>query len=215
MLILASGSPRRRELLILGGWQFRIVAASIDETSLAGEAPLAYVLRLAEAKARAAAAGLDAAEASLVLAADTTVADGEAILGKPADATEAEAMLRRLRARTHQVFTAIAALRTADGRLLSSWRRTDVPMRAYSDVEVQTYILSGDPLDKAGAYGIQHAGFHPAELREGCYANVMGLPLCDVARLLRQLNLPARQDLPQLCQAALRYTCSVYGIILE
>ncbi|MCI0521940.1 MAG: Maf family protein [Chloroflexi bacterium] len=217
MLYLASSSPRRRELLALGGWQFTVAPAAVDERALPGEAPLDYVLRLAEAKARAAGESLrslDGARDALAVAADTTVADGAAILGKPADAAEAEAMLRRLRARTHQVYTALAVLRLADGLLLSDWACTDVPMRAYSDAEMHAYIASGDPLDKAGAYGIQHAVFRPAQLAGGCYANVMGLPLCHLARTLARLNASARADLAQRCQAAQRYECSVYGIIL-
>ncbi len=153
-------------------------------------------------------------ESALIIAADTTVADEGNILGKPADAAEAESMLRRLRGRQHQVYTALAVLRTADGRLWHDLGVTDVPMRLYSDEEIQSYVSSGDPLDKAGAYAIQHAGFHPVASLQGCYANVMGLPLCHLTRLLRQVGIQPEQPVADACQAALAYTCGVYAQIL-
>lgn len=210
-ILLASNSPRRKQLLALGGWSYRVQPAEVDETPLPGEPADAYVLRLAESKARAAAA-LQPEE--LVLAADTTVVDTGYLLGKPRHAGEAREMLRRLRGRTHQVFTALSVLHTPSGRLLTDLCVTDVPMRPYSDAEIEAYIASGDPLDKAGAYAIQHPGFHPVEALAGCYANVVGLPLCHLARTLCKLGLPPRSDLPQACQAALGYQCPVYEQIL-
>jgi MAF protein len=211
MILLASNSPRRKQLLALTGWPYRIQPADVDETPLPGEPAEAYVLRLAESKARAAAGS--AAE-GLVLAADTTVVDAGAILGKPNDADQARAMLRQLRGRSHQVLTALAVLQSRSDRLLTEVCATDVPMRTYSDAEIEAYVASGDPLDKAGAYAIQHTGFHPVALLAGCYANVVGLPLCHLARMLRALGLPPRADLPQACQAALGYPCPVYEQIL-
>ena len=213
MLVLASNSPRRRQLMALGGWTFTLIPAEVDESPLPGEHPKEYVLRLAESKARAAAtsAPLDA----LVVAADTTVADGGEILGKPADAQQAEAMLRRLRGRSHQVFTALAVLRSKDGWLLTDWCRTEVPMRDYSDQEMSAYIATGDPFDKAGAYGIQHEGFRPVERLGGCYANVMGLPLCHLVRTLGKMGIAHETDVPQACQAALQYDCPVYPQVLR
>jgi len=211
MILLASNSPRRKQLLALAGWPYRIQPAEVDETPLPGEPAEAYVLRLAESKARAA-AGF-AAE-GLVLAADTTVVDAGSILGKPNDADQARAMLRQLRGRSHQVLTALAVLQSRTDRLLIDVCATDVPMRAYTEVEIEAYVASGDPLDKAGAYAIQHAGFHPVASLAGCYANVVGLPLCHLARMLRTLGLPPRADLPQACQAALGYQCPVYEQIL-
>ena len=175
-LILASSSPRRRQLLTMTGRAFSIQSASIDETPLPEEHPVAYVLRLARQKARASADGVP--PGSLILAADTTVADEDGLLGKPADPAEAAAMLRRLRGRTHQVYTAVALFEPDSGNLRSEHCRTDVHMRDYSDAEMQVYIDSGDPLDKAGAYAIQHTGFHPVDRIDGCYANVVGLPVC-------------------------------------
>jgi len=213
MLVLASNSPRRRELMALGGWMFTFVPAEIDERPLPGEQPKDYVLRLAVGKARATASRVP--PDATVIAADTTVVDEADILGKPVDAGEAEAMLRRLRGRVHQVYTALAVLRLADGVLLTDLCKTDVPMRDYTEEEMQAYIATGDPLDKAGAYAIQHDGFRPVESLWGCFANVVGLPLCHLARTLDKLGLLPETDLPQACQAALKYNCPVYSQILN
>lgn len=212
-LILASGSPRRRELLGLGGWRFRAQAADLDESQHAGEAPQAYVRRLAESKARAVASAVGAGIP--VVAADTIVVDGQDVLGKPADAAEAFATLQRLRGHTHQVFTAISVLESGSEAQLTELCCTDVPMRDYSDEEIRLYIASGDPFDKAGGYAIQHNGFRPVENLAGCYANVVGLPLCHLRRLLAKLSLAPQVDLPSACQAALSYACPVYGRILQ
>lgn len=212
MIVLASNSPRRKELLSLFGMSFRTCPAEIDETPVPGENPRAYVLRLAESKARAAAAQLPVD--CLVIAADTTVADGKDILGKPADYQEASEMLARLGGHTHQVYTAVAVLRLADNTFLLDSCATDVPMRNYSQAEIAAYVSTGDPLDKAGAYAIQHAGFHPAEALKGCYANVMGLPLCHLTRLLRFMQVVSPVDVPVACQAALEYECPVFKEIL-
>jgi len=217
MIWLASNSPRRRELMALGGWDFTVAPADVDETPLPGEAPAAYVRRLAVEKARAvgvrlAAGGAPHGEADLIVAADTTVAEllqvaggPEAILGKPSGPQEAEAMLRRLRGRPHRVYTGLAVLRLADNRLFSDLCETQVFMRSYSDGELAAYVASGDPLDKAGAYAIQHRGFHPVERLAGCYANVMGLPLCALGLLLAQAGQPSPLNgrLPQACAGQL------------
>lgn len=211
MLILASNSPRRRELLALTGWTFAIRPAAIDETPLAGEDPGTYVTRLARSKARAGATLAPAG--SLVLAADTIVADGPALLGKPGTPEQAAEMLRRLRGKTHQVCTAIAVVATASGHLLSERCCSQVPMRKYSPAELDAYVASGDPLDKAGAYGIQHAGFHPVEHFSGCFASVMGLPLCHLARLMQRMGYPPPADVPAACQANLKYRCAIFTAI--
>lgn len=223
MLILASNSPRRRQLLALGGWTFQVRPVEVDETPTPAEDPRLYVLRLAECKARAAAARAEADaiyqdaifQDAIFVAADTTVADGNRILGKPRDAVEAGRMLRSLRGRTHQVYTALAVFRPPTGTLLTDWCLTEVPMRAYSDEEMQAYIASGDPLDKAGAYAIQHAGFRPVEKLTGCYANVMGLPLCHLTRTLAKLGLEPGVAIAQVCQAELAYPCPVYQQVLR
>jgi MAF protein len=212
VLVLASNSPRRRELLSLGGWEFHVRPADVDESLLRDEAPQAYVLRLAGIKARAGARTSSPGET--LLAADTTVTLDGVILGKPADKLEAESMLRHLRGRTHQVCTAIAVLDIDTQAFVTDLCVTDVPMRFYTDQEMRDYIGSGDPLDKAGAYAIQHAGFQPVERFSGCFASVMGLPLCHLLRTLRSLGIPSTADLPARCQAHLRYDCPVSSRIL-
>ena len=211
LLILASNSPRRRQLLALADWMFSVIVADIDESTRANESPTEYVLRLAETKARAIHAHSD----QLILAADTTVVDGNDILGKPQDNVEAFEMLTRLRGHTHQVYTGVALLRLSDGLLLKELSVTDVPMRNYSDEEINAYIQTGDPLDKAGAYAIQHSRFKPVEHMAGCYAGVMGLPMCHVVRMMRKMESPPHADVPVKCQTLLEYQCPVSRAILN
>jgi MAF protein len=212
-LVLASNSPRRRQLLALAGWTFSVSAADVDESVSENESPADYVLRLAETKARAVAGKADAQQ--IVLAADTTVVDGRDILGKPKDAKEAATMLTRLRGHAHQVYTGIALLRLSDGLLLKDLCVTDVPMRDYSDEEIQAYIQTGDPLDKAGAYGIQHPQFRPVAEMNGCYASVMGLPVCHVIRLMRKMDIQPNTDFFLTCETLLEYECPVSNAILN
>jgi MAF protein len=214
-LLLASNSPRRRQLIALGGWTFETAASQVDESLPPGEPPSSYVVRLAREKARACAGTAPSEPAMVVIGADTTVVIEGEILGKPADDLEAAAMLRKLRGRVHQVFTGIAVLDTASRNMLSDLCVTDVPMRAYSDQEISAYVATGDPLDKAGAYAIQHPGFQPVATMAGCYASVMGLPLCHLTRLLRQLDLHPSAEVPGACQAFLDYDCRVHPSILS
>jgi MAF protein len=209
--ILASNSPRRKELLTLFGWPFEVIPADIDERRRAGEPPVDYVQRLACEKAQA----IAAMHEGLILAADTIVVDGEELLGKPVDEADARRMLNQLRGRTHQVYTGIALIDTASGESLDRVCRTDVPMRNYTDAELAAYIQTGDPLDKAGAYAIQHGGFHPVENLQGCYASVMGLPLCHLLVALRRFGWEAPEDLPKRCQQTLHYQCPVFEEILR
>jgi septum formation protein len=211
-MILASNSPRRRQLLELTGWDFEVRSTDLDEDLLPGESPGAYVVRLAGSKARVCAQNLNGG--TIILAADTTVVDADAVLGKPADPVEAESMLRGLRGHTHQVYTGLAVCRTRGDDLITDLCITDVPMRSYSDEEMHTYIASGDPLDKAGAYAIQHPDFHPVETMTGCFASVMGLPLCHLVNNLKRLGLEAGVDVPARCQSALEYKCPVWQGIL-
>ena len=213
LLILASNSPRRRQLLALGGWVFDVKVSNIDETLLPAENPAGYVRRLAEQKARAV---LPFASAQhLIIGADTSVVIDGDVLGKPADSAEARQMLMRLRARTHQVFTGIAVLRASDGNFWSDVVVTNVPMRAYGVEELERYIATGDPLDKAGAYGIQNPDFQPVASMDGCYASVMGLPLCSLSLLLSQAGMPPRADIPANCQSTISYQCPAYPAILR
>jgi septum formation protein len=221
MLILASNSPRRKQLLALGGWEFTVFPGQIDERVREDEHPTDYVRRLAEGKARVVLAQLENALnfEDVIIAADTAVVDrvnsDHKILGKPVDAQEAEAFLLSLRGRTHQVYTALAVLRAGDEMFLSDLCISDVPMRNYSTAEMRTYIASGDPMDKAGAYAIQHAGFRPVERFVGCYANVMGLPVCHLTRLLAHMDIYPETDIAGACRDALDYPCPVFRQILQ
>jgi septum formation protein len=192
---------------------FNVTASDVDESKLPDENPARYVLRLAEAKVRA--VEHTANPGHIIIGADTVVVDSGDILGKPKDSAEAVTMLTRLRGHSHQVYTGIAALRVSDGKLVTDLCITDVPMRSYRDDEIESYTLSGDPLDKAGAYAIQHPGFRPVEKLSGCYASVMGLPMCHLVRSLRQLDISPAVDVPASCQTYLNYQCSVSGMILN
>jgi len=179
---LASGSPRRRELLQQIGVSFRVVGTAIDEAIRLAETAPAYVLRLAAAKAEAGWERSRDASDVPVLAADTAVVLDGKILGKPADRQDAESMLHQLSGRTHEVLTAIA-LRTAAG-LRSRMSRSEVTFRAIAAGEAQAYWETGEPRDKAGAYAIQgRAAIFIADLR-GSFSGVMGLPLFETAELL-------------------------------
>lgn len=194
--VLASRSPRRRQLLASLGLRFEVDAADVDETPLAGEAPDALVCRLCREKA-AAVASRHAGRA--VLAADTLVVLDGVLLGKPADPLEAVAMLSALRDRVHVVYTAVCVMR--DGQAETRVSATDVTMRAYTDAEIEAYVETGDPLDKAGAYGIQDPRFAPVAAWDGCYSAVMGLPMRLAAELLRGAGVTAPVDVTGACEA--------------
>jgi septum formation protein len=211
MLILASNSPRRKQLITLAGWQFQVFPVNVDEKVLPEETPRDYVLRLAHEKAAGVAAQVSGD--SLVVAADTSVIDGDDILGKPADSAGAVEMLHRLRGRVHQVYSGLAVMRIADNSLLTDMCVTHVRMRCYSDLEILAYVASGDPMDKAGAYAIQHTAFQPVESLEGCYPNVVGLPICHLTRLLEQLDLPPPPDAPGACRDTAHYRCTISHLI--
>jgi septum formation protein len=193
-LILASQSPRRRQLLAALGLTFTADAADVDETPLPGEEPDGLACRLCRAKALAVAGRHPGA---IVLAADTMVALDGLLLGKPADEFEATAMLRRLRGRTHQVYTAVCVAH--NGSLVSRLSISDVTMRPYSDEEIARYVATGDPLDKAGAYAIQHPAFAPVAAWEGCYAGIMGLPLRLAGEMLAEAGLKVPGDVATVC----------------
>jgi septum formation protein len=212
--ILASGSPRRRELFALFNLPFDIASADVDETPHDGEAPDKMVARLSQAKVSAVARLLAMPDGAVIIAADTTVSLDAVPLGKPADGADARRMLRALRGRTHQVHTALTLLDIQTSQSLTDVATTDVPMREYGDDEVAAYIASGDALDKAGAYAIQHNGFHPVAEMRGCFANVMGLPLCHLARTLRAFGQKSPADIPVACQSHIGYHCPVFADIL-
>ena len=217
-LILASNSPRRRELLSLVGLPFIILPVDVDETPLPGEKVADCVLRLSELKARAArdkSSQMGLLNGQVILASDTLVVNDQEILGKPKNAKDARRMLELLRGHTHQVITGIALTTVGSSDLVADTCITDVPMRNYSDAEIEAYIQSGDPMDKAGAYAIQHVDFHPVEHMTGCYASVMGLPLCHIARNLTKFDIQIFEDVPTACQGSLNYECPVFESILE
>lgn len=186
-LVLASGSPRRRQLLEMLGLSFRVVAPEVDETRPKDEPPDAYVVRLARAKAAAVAAR---EREAVVLAADTTVVVRGSVLGKPRSPAEAVAMLAQLQGRTHQVLSAVAV---AQGeRLEHALDVTDVTFRSLGEAELVGYVATGEPLDKAGAYAIQGQGAALVEGIRGDFFSVMGLPLRLALELLERFGRPYR-----------------------
>lgn len=195
-LILASGSPRRRELLASLGISFDVLPSDVEEPPFPpGEDPGAFAERLALDKALSV-----RKPGQIVIGADTLVyLDGES-LAKPRDEAEAAEMLRRLRNRKHLVITGLSVV-NEDRQTCHVTTR--VRMRDYSDDEIDAYVASGDPLDKAGAYAIQNASFHPVASIDGCYQNVVGLPLCALVEMLRRAGV----KLPPIPESALPREC--------
>jgi len=183
-VILASGSPRRRDLLDLIGVAHEVRAADVDESYAPGEQPEAHAERLARAKAEAAAAG---SRESLVIGADTIVVIDGKVLGKPRDADDAARMLRMLSGRRHVVMTAVAV--TYQGTTVSNIERVSVTFRELGEDEIARYIATGEPMDKAGAYGIQGYGATIVRRIEGDYFAVMGLSLVRLVELLVQVGV--------------------------
>lgn len=208
-LVLASTSPRRRELVKVLGVEFEFTAADIDESPRDHESPQAMVRRLSYTKASV---GTRAVPDAIVIGADTIGWLDHEIIGKPRDSAEAVQMLQRLRARAHIVYSGVTVQHAT--RVVTHIVTTTVWMREYSDAEIAAYVATGDPLDKAAAYAIQHGDFRPVARVEGCHANVMGLPLCHVYLALKafgvQLNEPDRA-----CQAYLQIVCPVAREILS
>jgi septum formation protein len=187
-LLLASASPRRADLLRAAGFEVEVVSGRVDERRRSGETPEAYVVRLARAKALTAVTAATGGGGTLppVIAADTIVLVEGEVLGKPADAAEAAAMLRRLGGRTHDVLTGVAV--SVGGRALGHVERTRVRMAGLTPAEVAWYVASGEPFDKAGAYAIQGLASRFVESVDGSYSNVVGLPVAAVYRLLGELG---------------------------
>jgi septum formation protein len=193
MLVLASASPRRRELLAQAGYSFEVHPAHIPEDPLAGEDPIAYVVRLAREKAQAVYQELTvdsslAAPDLAVLGADTTVTLDNHILGKPEDAADAARMLRLLSGRTHRVITGVALV-TAEAVEVAA-EATAVRFLTLSGEEIAAYVATGEPMDKAGAYAIQGRAARWIPRIEGCYFNVVGLPLALVSALIETRRVP-------------------------
>lgn len=199
MLILASASPRRRELLLQAGLTFTVSAANINEDLLLDEAAAAYVQRLAEEKAQAvwnANLSADTTDAPLiVLGADTCVVCDGQILGKPTDTADARRMLEFLRGRTHVVMTGLAVI--TDTKIVRDVEITQVMFNQIDDAEIARYIRSGEPLDKAGAYAIQGYAARWIPRIEGCYFNVVGLPIARTIAMLAEARAAAVVGEPQ------------------
>jgi septum formation protein len=185
-IVLASASPRRSELLKRLGLEFEIIPANIDEANIRGLEPENYTVDIAYKKA------VDIAnkthKSSLIIAADTIVVK-DAIMGKPTDEKEAFEMLKALQGQWHEVITGIAVIDSENKTSIMDYEKTLVKMTSLSDVEIQTYISSGEPMDKAGAYGIQGLGAMIVERIEGCYFNVVGLPLNKLNVMMRNFGI--------------------------
>jgi septum formation protein len=186
-LVLASQSPRRRELLALLGLDPEVRPARTDETRRPGEAPEAYVRRIASEKARA-------VDGELVLAADTAVVLGDEVLGKPADAAEARRMLAALSGRVHRVLTAVCVRKASPASLAEVLVESEVAMSALSPAQIDWYVKGGEPLGKAGAYALQGAGGALVREVRGSVSNVIGLPLLEAAALLARSGLALPWD---------------------
>ena len=185
-IILASSSPRRKELLTQIGLSVTVSPADVDESILPGEAPEAYAIRVALAKASISA---QRAGEGVIIAADTIVVIGDSILGKPADAHDAKSMLAMLSGKEHRVVTALAVMDATTWKSMTRTSVTKVWFRDLSEREITAYVATGEPLDKAGAYGIQERGALLVERIEGCYSNVVGLPLSLLGELLREFDV--------------------------
>jgi MAF protein len=193
------------------GIPFVVKAAGVDESQLYGEPPTELALRVSQTKA------LSVSEArpdELIVAADTIVVLGGEVLGKPKDPDEARQMLRRLRGRPHLVYTGVTVWHPASRRIVCQLGESSVWMRDYDDDEIDRYVESDDPLDKAGAYAIQHPGFDPVSRVEGCWLNVMGLPLCHLGRALAQFDVSVPTNVPGTCKAFNQRDCAVSSEIL-
>jgi septum formation protein len=189
-LFLASASPRRAEILTGAGIAYEVVAVNINESRLPGESPEQMVERLARTKAEADAIAIHSSEPAIVLGADTVVVSDDKIFGKPANSGDAREMLRKIRGREHRVITGFAALRLPDRTILSGVETTRVWFAPMTDAEVDDYVSTGEPLDKAGAYAIQGIAGRYIPRIDGCYFNVVGLPLARVWQALAELGWP-------------------------
>jgi septum formation protein len=195
-LILASASPRRRELLAQAGFTFEVITADVPEIRKPGEDPIRFVTRLAREKAEAVLAREDIPPNALILGADTIVLLDEEVLGKPQDAPDAARMLRLLSGRTHQVITGVCLAKGKERQRAAEV--TFVRFTTLSDEEIEAYVATGEPLDKAGAYAIQGRAGRWVPRIHGCYFNVVGLPLALVSSMIEAMQgvppLPSRES---------------------
>ena len=183
--MLASASPRRRDLLTGLGLDFQVVPSNVPEEKQDGETPADMVKRLSMEKARAVAGQM---KDGYVIGADSTVVlDGEAY-EKPLDVEDARRMLRRLRGTRHQVITGVTVIDASSGRMVTDSMGSDITLRNFTDAEMEASIVSGTPMDKAGAYAVQDPDLRPAESWQGCYTNIIGLPLCRLLDMLQEIG---------------------------
>ena len=213
-LILASQSPRRRELLRLIGLPFECVAANVDESRITYPDPKVNVVETARLKADAIGDRFfnDSIDSGLwIIAADTTVALDGVMLNKPIDEDDAATMLVALKNRSHEVHTGMVLYHPVTGRTETAVSSATVFMRNYSDTEIAAYITTGDPLDKAGAYAIQHPQFQPVSKLLGCYLGVMGLSICHLIQLMGRIGIERGGELTAVLSAHQKYqTCPIF-----
>ena len=187
-IVLASSSPRRKELIKLLGIPIQFVTPMDKEDSpFHSERPGPYVVRMAEAKVIS--SSKDRSHGTIIIGSDTVVSIENMILGKPRDANHAEHMLRLLRNKEHSIYTALSILWKGERELDSRQVVTKVDMRSYSDIEIAHYIASRDAFDKAGSYAVQNVEFCPVRRLQGCYTSAVGLPLCQLVEMLNKIGI--------------------------
>lgn len=211
VLILASGSPRRQELLSLLGIPFKIQVPRVDEQPKPGQIPAEVPQRLSRLKAEHVAGQV---VAGIIVAADTVVVYKGEILGKPRSTEHARNMLRCLRGERHLVLSGVTVLDAISDKRITELCETKVWLRWMTDAEIEAYVESGDPLDKAAAYAIQNTDFAPVAKVVGCPANVMGLPMCHVVRNLRRLGVDLPPTPPTHCEIRYGYACALTEIVM-
>lgn len=195
---------------------FFVVTSDVVERQIPGETAGDFVTRLAMEKACKGGEDIitSSLDKALVIGADTIVVDGDEILGKPIDEADAFRILKQLKGKTHRVLSGIALYNLSTTEVRTRLVITEVDMREYTEDEVREYVASGDPLDKAGAYGIQNRDFDPAPELAGCFANVMGLPLCHLAVLMDEMGIDIDRNVAHRCQESIDYQCPVYRDVL-
>jgi len=211
-ILLASASPRRRQLLALLGVSFEVVASNVDEVMLPGELPADLAQRLSLVKAKAIAS---VRHDAIVIAADTLVTLDGKVLGKPSSEKAAFEMLTHLRGRAHCVYSGLSVIDITRGRRCTQVAVTSVHMRDYADDEIHDYIANDDPFDKAGGYAIQNPVLDPVACIDGCYANVMGLPMCHLYRILRAWDVRVPVHPLDCCPLAIEKDCRWSSKITE
>ena len=209
---LASNSPRRREMISWLGWSFRSAPSNADESIGDAESAIDYVKRVSLSKSQTPVTGANAGD--VIIAADTIVVLDGRILGKPVDSQNADEMLKSLRNREHQVITAVSVRQEGSQFLAQDLCCSAVHMRDYSDEEIRDYVLSGDPMDKAGSYAIQSPEFDPVIGFSGCFASVMGMPLCHLERTLRKIADYEGCEISEICQHNIDYKCPITQLVL-